>query len=417
MPRRLFLYITLGLAVFIASCSDSDVISLSREDLFTLNLGVMENQFDYFFDGHASRSARNDVFFDDGIFFVVNGNAEKLMQFTPFGELTLLLYNPTRNPLPVLLKPAGTRTSGRDIVSRRAIAVPFTGIGACGVDSAKNIYVEDDAAPPRGPADSPAAGANDGNRAAFRKVIKRFDRLGNYLDTIGRTGVNGLPFPAIEDFYLTNRDHLVVVCPTESGRVVYWLDEHGRLLYEVRFDEARLPVPGGTEAVPTLGKIVPDYRRLRLYVMVTYYENIKDESTRLVSRIAHSGSRIYTYDLEKEKYEPGFVDIPAEIGQTGDVLFTQEERKSPLPYAFLGVSESNRFFLFKIRNKTTYELLVLNPDGGTRKRIRILIDDTGMVSAEFHISRSGLLYALIAENTCARVVRWRSDLAAAGGPQ
>ncbi|MBN2353976.1 MAG: hypothetical protein JXD23_15490 [Spirochaetales bacterium] len=415
MARRLILCILLGLGFSIASCSDSNIISLSREDLFTLNIGVMENQFDYFFNSHSTRYARNDVFFDDGIFFVVNGNAEKLMQFSPFGELTLLLYNPSHNPLPVILKPAGTQTSGHDIVSRRAIPVPFTGIGACGVDSAKNIYVEDEAEPSLTPAASPAGPTGDGNGAAFRKMIKRFDRLGNYLDTIGRTGVNGRPFPAIEDFSLTNRDHLVVVCPTESGRIVYWLDNRGTLLYEVQFDDARLPVPGGSEFIPTLGKIVPDYARLRLYIMVTYYVNIKDESTRLVSRIAHSGSRIYTFDLEKEKYEPGFIDIPAETGQTGDVLFFQEKQKSPLPYSFLGVSDSNRFFLLKIRNTTTYELLVLDPDGGMRKRIRILLDDTGMVSAGFHISRNGLLYALIAENSCAKIVRWRSDLASAGG--
>jgi hypothetical protein len=410
MRRRFPFFCALGLLIALAACNDSDTISLSREDLFTLNLGKMENQFDYFFNGHPASDARNDIFFDDGIFFIINGNAEKLMQFSPFGELTLLLYNPSYNPAPLFLKPAAAPTGGHDIVSRRAVSVLFSRIGACGVDSAKNIYIEDEVAPVQGP-------EKDGSTpegTPYRKVIKRFDRLGNYLDSIGRSGINGLPFPAIEDFYLTNHNHLVVVCPTAKGPVVYWLDDRSSLLYEVQFDFSRLPGSRDSELIPTLGKILPDYEQRKLYVMISYYANIKDESTRLVSRITHTESRLYTFDLEKEKYESDFISIPAEMGQGSDALFTQDKLKAPLPYSLLGVSDENLFFLLKIKNRTTYELLVLEPSGRTRKRIRIFIDDTGMVSTSFHIARNGLLYALIAENTCARVVRWRSDQAAGG---
>jgi hypothetical protein len=415
MLRRLSFFLLCGLGLALFACNESDIISLSREDLFTLNIGKMDNQFDYFFDGHSTRYARNDIFFDDGIFFIVNGNAEKLMQFSLFGELTMLLYNPVQNPQPVLLRPAGSKAGAHDIVSRRAVPVPFNAIGACGVDSAKNIYVEDEIDATQGPQEAPGGTAEPPVSTPYRKVIKRFDRLGNYLDTIGRTGVNGAPFPAIDDIYLTNHNHLVVVCLTAAGPIVYWLDDRSTLLYEVQFEYARLPVPANSDLIPTLGKIVPDYDGRRLYVMISYYAYIKDESTRLVSRISHAESRIYTFDLEKGKYESRYIAIPAESAERNDPLFSQEKQKSPLPYVFLGVSDRDLFYLLKIKNKTTYELAVYDREGRLRKRIRIFIDDTSMVSTEFHISRSGLLYALVAENDCARVVRWRSDQASAGG--
>jgi hypothetical protein len=149
--------------------------------------------------------------------------------------------------------------------------------------------------------------------------------------------------------------------------------------------------------------------------MITCYANVKDPSTRLVSRVNHVQSLIYSFDLEREKYEKEVITIPAESGRQKDLLFSQEKQKAPLPYSLLGFSENNHFFLMKMKNKTTYELLVLDTAGQAVKKIRIFIDDTDLVSADFHISKTGLLYALIAENTRARIVRWRSDLAVSGG--
>src|SRR3989304_397203 len=102
--RTARMIISVSLLAALCSCGNTDSISLAREDLFTLNLGKMENQLDFFFDENSPRLYKNDVFFDEGIFYITNGNARKLMEFTPFGDLTLLLYNPDQNPLPVLLR-------------------------------------------------------------------------------------------------------------------------------------------------------------------------------------------------------------------------------------------------------------------------------------------------------------------------
>ncbi len=406
--RRIILLLILGLAVLAVACDHVDSVSLSREDLFTINLGKLENQFDYFFNTRLPRQTRNSVYFDDGVFYIINGNAQKVMSFSMLGELIMLFYNPDKNPVPVLLPTAARPKDDYEIVSRRAVPVDFSDIGAFGIDTAKNIYVEDEWS-------GPSEGEPQPSSVNFRKIIRRFDRLGHPLEYIGRTGINGLPFPAIEDIQLTGDNHLVVVCRTTKGLTVYWLDDRSRPLYEVQFDYLRLPASSDPQIISTLGKIVPDFHERKLYLMITRYANIKDESTGLVSRVNHVESLIYTFDLEREKYLPDPVVIPAEFGQRSDPLFTREKQKAALPYSFLGVSSDNHFYLMKMKNKTTYELLVLDTSGRTVKKIRLFIDDTDMVSADFHISHTGLLYALIAETTCARVVRWRSDRAVAGG--
>jgi hypothetical protein len=396
---------TLCLIVFLLSCNNSNSISLSREDLFFLNLGKMDNQFDFFVNTRSPLPFKNNIFFDNGIFYITNGSAAKCMEFTLFGELTLLLYNPVKNPLPVLLKNAGTEKKEYDIVTRRAIETPFSDIGALGVDGNKNLYIEDRITEEKG---------NTAEGSPYQKIIKRFDRFGNFIDSYGRTGKGGLPFPAIENFYLTNQNEMVVVCRTDKGDTVYWLNADGLLLYEAQFDSQRLPVPKDLAYIPTLGKIVPDYNAQRLYIMISYYSNVIDESTRLMSKVIYRESRIYTFDLAKEKYEKQYITIPAEGGENNDPLFTKGKPETPIPYDFLGISERGYFYLLKMKNKTTFELVVFDTNGKAVKNIRIFIDDTDVIAINFNIAKTGLLYALISENTCARIVLWRSDKAVLG---
>jgi hypothetical protein len=327
------------------------------------------------------------------------------MEFTPFGELTMLLYNSAKNPEPIMLKKDDKKKEGYGIISRRAIDVQFTDIGVCSVDSKKNLYIEDQVG-------EEAVSATEDPQ--YREIIKRFDRLGNYVDTIGRTGKNGLPFPTIVQLFVTNQDQLVVICRTAKGSTVYWFNAESSLLYEVEFDYLTLPVPKDSTYIPSIGRIVPDYNEKKLHIMISYYANQKDESTRLVSRVNYKESRIYSFDLVNEKYDQRFIAIPAVTEQKNDPLFSKEKQETPVPYNFLGFDDTNRIYLLKMKNKTMHELLVLDGNGKTIKKLRLFIDDTNVLAIDFKIAKTGLLYALITENTCVRVVLWRSDRATRG---
>lgn len=387
------------------SCGNSGFISLVREDLFFLNAGEMENQFNVFFNPQASRTLRNDIFYDEGLFYVLNGNAKKLMEFTPFGEITLLLYNPEANPLPVLLKKADPETDATAIISRRAIETDFSDTGSCTVDSEKNIYVDDVRAPDD----------EDANLTPHRRVIKRYDRLGNFLDFIGSNGRNGRAFPAIESFYLTKNDELVVVCITAKGRTVYWFDGQFSPLFEIEFDNSLLPLPQEPDAIAIAGKIVPDLRERRLYLLVTYFKNIRDSATKLVNKVVHTESRIYTFDLATERYSDSCLSIPAETADQNDPLFSKSVQQTAIPFNLLGITEDGIFYLFKKKNQTSHEILVIDSQTKNEKRLRLSIDDTQILSMTFKISAQGMLYALLIENSGVRITRWRSDRISFGG--
>ena len=103
--------IVLPLIFILFSCAPQDTfVHLSREDLFGVSIGKMEDQFDFFIEGNKPIPKQNTLLYDDGIFYLANGAGARLMEFTRFGELALLLYKNDENSIPVLLPqnvPAG----------------------------------------------------------------------------------------------------------------------------------------------------------------------------------------------------------------------------------------------------------------------------------------------------------------------
>ncbi|RPJ08711.1 MAG: hypothetical protein EHM28_03580, partial [Spirochaetaceae bacterium] len=252
------------------SCSPYETfVHLKREDLFSLSIGNMEDQFHFFIQGNNPMPYKNILLYDDGLFYLANGQGSKLMQFTRFGELTLLLYNPDLTPKPVLL-PEKTESESGEIVSRRSVPFALHNTGTVSVDSQKSIYLE---------VELDSADFREENGVILRKVIRRFDRFGTPMDTIGREGINGTPFPFIEKCYHTYENHFVVVTRNPSGFTIYWFDQTMKPLYELSLDPELLPASQDPEAFPTLGSIIPDLHQKKLYVMVTYYKYERDEST------------------------------------------------------------------------------------------------------------------------------------------
>jgi len=129
--------------LFIFSCSNTYHLStLQTEELFSIPIGTMEDQFDFFISNRSPFIAENLIFLNDRLFYVVNGNAAKVMQYSPYGFLMLLLYNPNLNPTPVLLK-KDSKPQGNKVANRKASEYPFIDPGVVAVDKEKNIYIRD----------------------------------------------------------------------------------------------------------------------------------------------------------------------------------------------------------------------------------------------------------------------------------
>jgi hypothetical protein len=382
--------------VLLASCAPKELEELSREELFALQIGKMDNQIDLFQIKGVMASAKNRVFMRDGLFYIANGNSAKIMELSSYGDLIFLLYNPAENPPPTSFRQSD---SEQVATTRRAVAFPLRRLGELVVDNEKRLYVEDAVSVERQVRDKDL-------NVLLDRVILRFDRHGSLIDFLGQEGIGGTPFPYIDSLYITDRDELVAICRTPRFWHVFWYSTEGVLLFQVDIDQDHLP---GTDeqSVSTLGKIVPDQNEAVLYLLVYTYRGAEDGGAGEASTENSYITRIYHLALETGMYE-GFIEVP-QNGIRTEKVGTQEVEVPAPSFELLGVSSGGAYFLLRREEANLFQLLILDDRGDEVARRYLVMEDSELFYKEIQLASNGIIYALLGEEYEAQVVWWRSD--------
>ncbi|TFG85125.1 MAG: hypothetical protein E4H20_01155, partial [Spirochaetales bacterium] len=295
--------VALVLAIaLMASCSDrKEVRVLQREQLFTVGYGVLEDQLNLFsLEGNAP-ALKTRIAMRDGIFFLSNGNSGKVMTMSSFGDLLSMVYNPERNPEPVILKRADP---GDQAQGRLARTYPFNAPGEIAVDSRRTIFVEERVPEERRSYD-------ESSQSSLEYVVLRFSRDEEYLDFLGQEGLGGTPFPLISSIMITPSDECVVVSVTGEGWSVYWFDPQGILLSTVAIRRDGLPRPEQEpNFLPSLDGIALSPGKEGLVVKIDYFKDIVDTDTRARTGIEFASSRAWILSRSTGTYLDSY-EIPA----------------------------------------------------------------------------------------------------------
>jgi hypothetical protein len=364
--------------------------AVERENLFSLSIGRMEDELDMFALSGQRSTRRTSVKMRDGIFYIANGNGAKLARYNSYGDLLSLIYNAARNPVPRSLSPA---TDGVER-TRWAAPWPFREPGALAVSSALHIYVEDAIAPERHSFDTERGVIRD-------RAVLHFDADGRFIEYVGQEGRGGTPFPRIEGIFTSVNDELAVVCKLPAGRSVFWYGANGRRLYTAYFTDADLPSDEeGPSATLDGIAIAPDERLI--YLKADYYRDITDEDTGTVPGLECAFSRLFAVSVPDGAIKAA-EELPVHEAPTG-------RRGSPavrLPYTMLGAASERRVYFYRPTDEGL-ELLVVSEEGGVKRGALSLSADELAFSA-FDISPEGVLSAILATGTEARIVWWRTD--------
>lgn len=400
--RISFLIITLVISALVfSSCSEPVIQELSREELFTLKLGKMEDQIDLFlYDGNLP-NRKTSIFMRDGLFYIASGTSSKVMEFSSYGDLIFLLYNPERNPEPVSLIIKGDQEANS---TRMAVSYPFINIGSLAVDSQKRIYIEDEIPAERQVKDKELD-------VILNRLIYRFDRHGKFIDFIGQEGVGGTPFCYIESIQLTEADELVVICRSIVKWLIFWFSSAGNLLYEVEIDQEHLPLPD-EEAIPSLSKIFADLKDPVLHLMLYYYKEKIDEATKAKSTVGNFAAYIYRLNLETGRYE-GYVAVPHN-GERIERIGSREVSVDNPSYELIGLNNLGFYYLMRREGNNLFQLLLLTESGKVAVRRYLVMEDSDLYFKALNLSASGILYSLLGEEQEVKVVWWRSDRLAKG---
>lgn len=387
--------LALAIWALTGSCRNTEILALEETRLFTLEIGKLEDQIDLFQIDGVSPRHKNGVFMRDGIIYVANGNGNKVMQFTSFGDLLTLLYNPEQNPRPILLN---TVDDEETLTNLRAVAFPFAGVGEVVVAPDRTILVED-----RLPRER--AAYDEQREVIIDRVVRRFSADGEYLDYIGREGVGGTPFPYIAGLSVSDDGRLTVVSRVVRGWLVYRFSPEGDLVTSVDISLDRLPVPEGEDVIPSLQNIVADRDEPLLYLMLYYYPRSAGTAPRF--DVESMITRIYVLDLTTGRYER-FIEVPRNRRVLeGDSVFDREEVE--YAYELVDAAPGNHLFLLSHETETRTQLLILRSDGTVVRRRYLTVDEDDILFREFDVSPQGILTALVAAEVGVHVYWWRSD--------
>jgi hypothetical protein len=381
--------------ILFLSCSGANNSSVEREDLFVFGIGRLEDELDMF-DLKGARSIRKTALkMRDGLFYISNGNGEKISHYNSYGDLLFLVYNDETNPPPLSL---GEKTDGVP-VTRWAYKWPLREPGSIAVNSQKHIFVEDKL-------QSEHQDFDMEQKMILDSHVLHFDADGKFVDYLGQEGRGGTPFPRIENIFISEDDDLVVVSQLPAGRRIFWFDAAGNKIYDIYFSAADLPSPAGRFGLtPSLDSIsvAPDERKI--YLKIDYYREIRDESTNTISGRESDRSCLWTINAGDVSFSDS-IDIPF-----FETVSTVNNRRitENLLYSMIGVINNGRVFLY-YPIETGFSILIMAADGsGEQRRGTINVSNEELRYCVFDVSADGILAALLSTDYEAKLVWWRTD--------
>ena len=377
------------------SCGKETTGNLEREHLFSIKYGNFEDQLDLFQLASPYIRPDSQLAMDDGIFYLSNSSAGKIMRLTSFGDLLALYYNPEKNPQPTFVDVDQTDK----ITTRMAVPYPLNHPTYLVVTPSKHLFSVDTVNEERIEYDQT-------ENLALRDTVIHFNEAGEFVDTVGQEGAGGTPFPPIEGLYTDSNGGLIVVCRTATGIRVYWYDNTGSLLYKIPIAFSGLPSPYTNEVkgFSSLDKAVPDFTAKKLYIKVDYYREDIDAETNVSAGISYDKSCLYTFNIEERRYERTIDIVPYE--DTEDT--TTGVRHVKKVYGLLGVTANNWCFLTTPRSDGyMLELIDLHSNKIYTRILSVSAEE--LVYNAFNLSSDGILSALLAGDTQAEIVWWKTN--------
>jgi hypothetical protein len=388
----MYILVVLSL-IFTGACKNNQIDSVEREELFTLEVGHMEDQIAlYNLDG--TRGIKRTGFtMKDGQFYISDGNGGKISRFNSYGDLLFMIYNEETNPPPISLK---TIISGEEQATRWANSYPLEQPGWIAVDSRKHIFVEDRLPLQAHRLDRERNSLLDG-------IILHFDQDGRFINYLGCEGIGGSPFPRIVALTATVNDELAVICRLQGGWDIYWFNSSGMLLYLVKISSSVIPsLPDWPQALSVVDSVMASPDSKRLFIKVDYSRDTFDQSTNTRTGSEPVSSAIWILNVEDGSYSD-MVEIPLfEISQNGS------NSKTRVFYIMLGVSRNRKVLLY-FPVDTGYSLLYVDTYSNEQQRKNINFSNDEIRYNDFFLSAEGILSAMLADNYNIKLVWWRTD--------
>lgn len=395
MISKNMIFITIILLVLSSCDRKISTELLEKEDKFTLAIGNMDSELDFFTRDGISFSLKSDIYMSKGIFYISNGNGKKIMKFNSYGNL-LQKISPNRQS---------------DSIPHDNSTWTFNEPGS--ISATENyIYIEDtikyEIALSENYIDKSYDTTDDKSdkerHILNEKIISIFNNKGDYINFIGQEGIEGsTPFPFIQNIYNDSNNRLIVVTQTTFFWTIYRYTESGDFIDKNTIELDYLPQLENEESTITqINNIIPDRDKERVLVELTFFKKIIDDKTNAIVSMESVKSRVYYYDLIEKKYI-SWMDLPGTNNNVKEEIGRH--------YILLDIVKGKYlFFTSQGTDGTMQFLTVTNENGYVIGEYNLNIDNTNIIYTSFYVSYpEGILTALLCTEYAGGITMWRTD--------
>ena len=393
---KLSAFSLLSLMMIFISCKRNEAIqSINEIELFSLPYGRFEEQLSMS-NLNSIGNVQFGIEMRDGFFYLVDGDAKKIMELNSYGDLLTLFYNEDAEIAEFFEKSNRTPKS-----IHHEISYPFDYPGKIAVDSKKSLYAV--CSIPRDRQEK-----SDDDSTLFSHTVLRCARDGSFIEYLGQQGPGGTPFPFVKNIYTTAKDELVVVSSSEDGSMVYWFSPDGFLKYMIPVSKHDVPLVKGindnSDVYLSIEGVIPDPVSYKLYVQVNYFSSYVDEDSKVQSGVNYIQTLLYPLNVEEAVYE-----APVSIPPYEESIMADYSRLTyRIPYEFLGVTKNGwKFFILKTDDGFNIEMIQNESQRILRRHFEA--DHNAILFDTMTLSQDGIITALYLEKEKARVVWYRTD--------
>jgi len=374
MGRALVGFFLIGL---LASCTAADR-GLERDDLFTIPIGTLPGELDWFYQG--SESGVVDIQTRNGLIYISNSRRGKIMVFNSYGDLLTIVYDPSKNSILSSSEDGNLTSSISSWQFRFPHIISASNEGFLVVDRIESEFRN--------------GLREDRQSTMFNRVILRFDKDGNYLGHLGREGLGGSPFPDILAIDTRHDNTIVVTCyQFLSGTwISYWYTEDGYPITTIQIKENQLPgIADGNDISVQI--VRPDPREWLLHLKADIYSRM-DPGKKLESRL-------YTLDLSTFEY-------------TESISLLHDEEFTDMGYPlgspeYLGTTLNGSHAMLYTEGPNTYRIHIINAQGRIVYNRQLEIGSDSKIYRRFKMQNDGLLVGIFFGSSKATVSWWRFD--------
>ena len=349
------------LLILFTSCSQTKYIESTH--LFSLGLGNLYNQLNYFSSSLYPISKLGNIFLSDsGNFYITDPNNKRVLFLNNFGQPLSIIYNPIETsanalkeeaiPTSVITKTWNLKTISNIIVNNKIYTLETGDIN---------------------------------NTTVKGSIINVFSLEGDHLYSIGTEGKNSKPFTHITiDYLFTAKGNSIVVRANDGNQLIlYWFSNTGELINKQKV--LRDNENTKEKSIKHIINIWPIYNENSNFISeeITY----KQPSSTKVESTNHA---VFLY---KDKFKKKLFSIKDE---------------SDFSINIIGLIRNNKIIAIQYNSPKSYILYSFKMNGKGKRKIKISFPYNG-IPYKFDLNREGLFTGIFYNQHQADIVWWRTD--------